>query len=287
MLGKLGIDTVNPVTKRFNYGVENLAVKQRIIDGNGTRGTLSSDTGRVRGGPKPTDGNITFEPNAYEMAEILHWAFGGTPTGTGTVTYPLSDTAQTRYVTADRVQKVFTYDGVAIDQITFRGGQGATLMVDAMCVAKTETVANAGTFPSININDTTTPWIFEDLTLSVNSVTVLTKSFELQVQNFVDRQRFFNSLTLTDTLKHDRMVNFSCLLPFGDYSALYGASGGVGVGVTATFTNGSNILTFTMGKVHFPMLSPTTPERQEIMLPIRGQAFGNGSTKELVTTIAS
>jgi hypothetical protein len=284
MLGKLGIDTSNPVTKRFDFGTEGLKKKEKLVDGNGTRGTLSSDISRIRPGQKPIDGPISFEPNVAEMALLLPWIFGGTPTGSGTVTYPLADTIATRFVTIDRILKVFTYTSVGVDSATFRAAQGSTLSLDLNLVATTDTVGNAGTFPDIDIDTASGPWIFEELVLSVNSTTVKAKSFELTVANRIDRQRFYNSLTLTSVIAHDREINFRTSLPYGDHSALYDAGSG-GVEVEAVFTNGTNILTFAMGKVAYPAESPNIPGRMEIMLPIAGQAFADGDTKELITTI--
>lgn len=286
MLSQMGIDSANPVTKRFDFQSENLTMKEKLVDGNGLRGTLSSDISRVRPSTQVIDGPISFEPNVWEMDELLEWILGGTPSGSGTVTYPVADTALTRYVTIDRKAKVFTYAGVGVDQATFRGSQGSTLSLDLMCVAKTETVANEGTFPSLSINTASGPWIFEELTLVINSVTVQAKMFEMTINNRIDRQRFFNSLTLTDVVKHDREVMFSTSVPYYDYLALYAAGEG-GVTVTATFTNGSNVLAFSLVAVAFPRIGPNVPGRQEIMLPIRGQAFASGATKEIVTTIAS
>lgn len=288
MIGQCGIDSANPTTVRFDYVDEELVMREELINGNGLRGTRSHDISRVRSGPQRIRGPIRFQPNAIETSTLLDWAMGGTRSGTGASATPwlftLADTLATRYVQFDRVAKVFTYAGVGVQEAVFRFEQHQPLAFDYTCIAQTETVGNAGTFPATSINTASGPWILADLVLSVNSVTCTPKSGSITIKNFIDEDRFFNSNTLSAVNAQDREIIFATSVPYGDMTALY-AAGASGVSVVATFTNGLNILAMTMSKVAFPRESPGTRGRTEIMLNINGRAYADGATKELAISL--
>jgi hypothetical protein len=281
--GQLGIDTANPITVRYDFQRENLVCDENFIDTNGLRGTRSRDISRVRQGNRKVHGQIVFQPTTLELSTLLPWILGGTPTGSGTVTYPLADALTSRYVNVDRVEKRFTYSGVVVNKATFRGSEGNPLELTLDLVGVDETVASTA-FPSISLDTTTPPLIFTDLVLSVNSTTAQCKEFTLEIDNAVDADRFFNSQTLTSGYARDRHVNIDHPLPYGDQSALYNP-GVAGVAVTATFTDGSSVLEFSLAAVDYPRHSPYAGGRNEIMMPMRGTAYKSSGTLELVTTL--
>lgn len=284
-LGKGGIGSASPVTSRFDYRNESLKMREELIDANGVRGTRSRSTERTRPGLRRVAGSISLQPNSLEMAYFLEWVMGGTPSGSPAVTYPLADTLPSRFVTFDRVAKVFTYAGCKVDVATFRASQGEPLNLDLQIVGTTETVGNAGTFPALSLDTTTQPFIFSDLALTIGASSSITaKDFELSINNMIDKDRFFTSLDLVSAEALDRAISLKCTLPYGDYTALYNA-GGTGVAASATFTNGGSVLTMTMPAVRYMRESPETPGRVEIMLPITGTVLKSGSTAELSITL--
>lgn len=283
MLTKLGIDSANPVTKRFDFVRESLACREEFIDGNGLRGTLSHSIERVRQGRRRITGQLIMQPNAVEMALLLPWILGTAGAGSPTVTYALSDSTLTRYVAIDRnAGNLFTYDTVAVNRAVFRSAEGQPLEVELDLIGKDETVS--GSFPAISIDTANGPFVFSDLVLTVNSATATPKSFELTIDNHIDPERFFNSLTLASAVKHDRTITFSTSLPWADFTALYNTGVG-GVAASAVFTNSSAVLTMTIVKVALPRESPTIPGRSEVMLPLTGICYKSGSTEPLVTTL--
>lgn len=283
----MGIDTVNPITVAFDFQSEQLVCEEEFLDTNGVRGTRSRAVERNRQGNRRIHGPIELQPTTVELSNLLAWCLGGTPSGSPTVTYPLGDTLSTRYVTVDRVAKVFTYNGVAVDNLTITGSQGQPMKFHLDCVGQDETVANAGTFPAGLVLDITTqPFIFTDLVLSVAGTSYNAKEVSIGISNVIDKERFFNSQTLVSAIAHDRHITVSTSLPYGDAVAVYGASTiAGGVAVVATFTNGTSVLTLTFVKVAFPRHSPHVPGRVEIMLPLTGKALKSGTTLELVTTL--
>ena len=281
---QLEISASNPVDTRFDFISESLGVDENFIDTNGLRGTRDRSIERVRQGIRHIGGQIRLQPTAVELAALLPWILGANASGT---TYAIADTLQSRYVTVDRVSKVMTYNGCVIDRCTIRGSQGEPLDITLDVCGLDETVGNSGTFPSLSLDTTTGPFVFTDGVFSINSTTVNARSFELVVNNHIDRERFFNSLTAVSLIPMDRHVMLNTQLPYGDASALY-ATGAGGVACTLTFTNGGTSLALTMPKVAFPRKSPTYQAgRAEVMLPLAGNAYKSGSTASLTATLDS
>lgn len=280
----IGIDTANPVTKRFDFQSENLILSEDFKDTNGLRGTRSRAGERIVAGIRHVAGQITLQPNSLELANLLQWIMGGTPTGTPAVTYPLADALQTRFVTVDRVAKVFTYNGCVVDKCHIKGSQGEPLVITLDVCGLDETIAAAGSFPVIALDTTTQPFMFFELAITIGGVTYQAKDVDITIDNAIDKDRFFNSLTATALIAMDRHITVSFSLPYGDATTVYGL-GAAGTAVVATFTNGGAVLTLTMGRVAFPRHSPSVAGRQEVMLPFSGTAYKNGSTLELVTLL--
>lgn len=287
VLTQLGIDTtvtVAAITKRFDFMRESLARRGSLLNGNGLRGTREMDISRVRDSLYRVGGTISLEPNAVELALLMPWILGGTPSGT---TYGLGEALTDRYVVIDRVAKVFSYAGCKVDRATFRASQGEPLTLDLDIVGQTQSKANAGTFPAINIDTAGGgPFIFTDLSLSLAGTTYNAKDFELVIDNMLDKDRFFNSPTLTSVATTGRRIALRNTLPYGDAEALLGA-GAAGVAAVATFTNGTVSVAFTLPAVAYPHDDPTTPGRSEIMLAIEGDAYHTGSTDSLTVTLDS
>jgi hypothetical protein len=212
----LGIDTANPTTVRFDFISSTLGVDEAtFIDANGLRGTRSRDLSRVRQSPRLIDGDIVMQPNSVELSNLLRWILGGTPTGSGTVTYPLADTVPSRFVQIDKAIKVMTYNSVYVDTARFRGSQGEPMTLTLSCVGVDETIGNAGTFPATTIDVANGPWILADLALSVGGTTYFAHDVELVISNVLDRNRFYNSNTLTAVTAMDRHVTVNFSLPAG------------------------------------------------------------------------
>lgn len=296
--GKLGIGTATPVTNRFNFASEDLVLHEEFVDVNKLRGVRSHSSVPVRQGIRRVTGSLHLQPTAVELANLLQWVMGGTPTGTGTITYPLADVIYPTtgmYVVIDRGAGVFTYSGCSVNRATFHCSQGEPLNADLELVGIDETVAAAGTFPVLNLDLTTQPFVFMDMVLSVNGSTSFCRNFELVVDNDLEKERFFNSETVTAIYAKDRHVTITHSLPYGDNPLDYGL-GVAGVSVTLTFTNGTAVLEFNMQNVKYPRRSPHVDGREEVMLPLQGTAYRVGVPTavgvadpglELITTLAS
>ncbi len=287
-LSQLAIGTADPPDKRLDFQNSTLGITQEMIDFSGMRGTRSRGVERVRESVKQLTGSLTLYPTAVELASILQWIFWGTPSGVGTVTYPLGDTPQSRYVCLDRVIKVYTSHGVGVSKARFESGPRKCLAVTLDLVGLIDAETAAGTFPAgLTLDSTTKPFMFHDSTIQIAGNTYQSDSFVLEIDNKLNLDRFLNSLTLTEITSTDRLITYSFSLPFGDAYAAYN-TGPAGVAVTTTFTYGSQVLTLTSPKVVFKREDPPiTGRNDEIMLPLNGEAKKDGATLELSTTLAT
>jgi hypothetical protein len=286
--GKLGIGSANPVDKRLRYKDEDFVAKLGLMDGNAINGVLDKNIELVRDNEIRVDGPVNLMPNAVELSYLLEWILGGTPSGSGTVTYPLTqtNTLPEKYLTIDRVIKVFTYQGVKVSRATFRATQNGPLELSLDLVGKSLASEDAaGAFPAISLNIANAPFIFRDLVMTVAGTTVKAKEWNLVIDNMLETDRFFNSQTLQSIDQPDRKITFSTSLPYGDYHALKAGFVAAGTAVVATFTNGAAVLSFSLVKVAIPYADPGTPGKSEIMLQAAGEAHSSSTTAALVTTL--
>jgi hypothetical protein len=284
-LSQLGIGTSSTVSTRLDFESETLALQETLYDFNGLRGTRAHDVSRIRPNTRSVSGTVSLQPTSVELSQILAWCFGGTSSGTGTITYPLADTLFSQYVSVDRGAAVHTYSGVYVNRATFSATQGGPLKVSLDLLGIDETVNAAGSFPSLTLDTTTKPFLFFDLALTIGaSQQYFADDFELTIDNALDTNRFFNSPTLTAVYTQDRKVTFRSRLPYGAASALYGA-GSSGVAMNATFTYGTQVLTFTAGTMVFARSAVPVSGRGEIMLPIEADLMKSGNNLELTTTL--
>lgn len=285
--GKLAIGAANPTDIRLRYKDEDLVETLELVDGNAINGVLDRNIELMRDGAKRVRGPINMIPNAYEFQQLLVWILGGTPSGSGTVTYPLTQTNNLpeKFVSIDRVAKVFTYTGVKVNRAVFRATQNGPLELSLDLIAKSGAEADAGTFPSLTLNIANGPFLFRDLAMSVAGTTVKAKEFTLTVDNMLNADRFFNQQTLESIDQEDRRITFETSLPYGDYHALRSGFTSAGTAVVATFTNGGAAMSFSLVKVAIPYTDPGTPGKTELMLPVSGDACSSGTTAAMVTTL--
>lgn len=281
-LGTIGGNST--ATSRYDIRETDLGLQENFIDANGLRGTTARVVERNLAGNRPCSGSVSMQPTAVELSNMLQWIMGGSTSGSPTVTYPFADTRPQRSVVIDRVTNVYSYNTAAVSSWSVSGMEDQALNWKLNLIALDEYVAAAGSFPSLTLDTTTFPFKFTDCVVNCAGTVYTPKNFTLNVDYKIDTGRFFNSQTLTGIFSQDRVVTFQASFPDAEAHALYGVGrGGFSVLITATALNA--VLTFSMAAVAVPRNTPPVPERREIMLPIRGQAFQSGSTLELVTTL--
>jgi hypothetical protein len=286
-LAKLGFGAANanPVTQAMNFQDFDPGVRRQLRDTNGTRGTFDKDGNRIVEARRVVTPRFRSEPTRAELQYLLRWGLYGTPTGSGTVTYPLAnDPWENALHFAPNLGEQWYLPRVAVDTFTLSGTQGEPLTVDCDCVGTTydDTVVS---FPVLTLDQTTRPFSLAQLAIQVGGVTRYGPEFSLTVRHNINRDRFFNSLTLTDLIQMNRQMVLAFSTPSGENPGFW-ASGVSGVTVLATFTNAAgDILSISAADVRFEPVSPTFPQGGEGMVRMEGELYRVASGSPITVTV--
>lgn len=274
---QFGAGSADPVTEKYELVSGDIRATDEHVRSNGITGTRSHFAARTRAGLKRVSGDFTLHPNVDELITWMPRVMGASSV--------LAETIDAWVASIDKVTKVMVYSGMMVSKATFSGQAGGPLTMALQVEGTDVTVNSAGTFPSLTIS-TVPHFMFHDCVISVGGTTYRFKSWQLEIDNVPDAERFLNSRTRISIPLKDRIVNVTLDAPYGDNSALY-ALGTTGARVICTFTNGSDIAVFDNVLVQFPLDEPALNGKEEIMLPLRGQAGKSGSTAELVVTLTT
>ncbi len=281
-LSKVGFDVTNPVTKAYEYlGQMAIGKHNTVLATGGIRGTRSHPVERTRAGSYTVGGNLNFNPGPADLDDLLPLITGGAKDGSNN--FPLAETLGEFFVTVDKIADVATYAGCKVNKATFKATQGGLLEMDLDIQGKTETLGVVSGFSAL-VPSLTSPYVFHDCVLTINSVAYQFRHFEFGLDNHLKLDRFMNTISRTDLPALDRTVDVSLDLPFtSDTIGLYDQNDASGA-VVATFTNGANSFTITLPAVQFPTQPPNLPGREEVTLPLKGTARKTGTTLEVTLT---
>lgn len=234
--GRLGIDTADPVTKMIEFNTESIKVVETIEDQSGTRGTLSMPDARTRITRSYIDGSFETNPTPTELDNLIQLATGATKVDNTTAmvpTFPIPSF----YATIDRETKVFKYTGNKIETLSLSANSGGPLKANVTFKGISESIGNAGTFPSIAPSETA-PYILSDLVMQIGGTSYAVNAFKLDFMHELEMY-FANSVTPTRINQTKLTAVWALELPYGDAAAIYGASNSSAVVCIATFTNGN------------------------------------------------
>lgn len=284
-IAQFGIGDTSTVDMKLELVGGDIGLVEEFAESNGITGTRSHPYERVRANLRRVSGSVTLHPNSAQLDVLLPWILGGTES---TNVFPVAEALSAKYVSVDRVTKVFTYSGVVVSRAVFRASQGTQLEVVLDLEGIDETVGNAGTFPSLTISTAAGPYLFSDCTgaISVGGSAYGFRSWELTVDNMVDGEQFYNNLVRQRIPAKDRVVSLRLEGPYGDLSGLYN-TGVTGAAINTTFTNGSTSILFACVKAQFPRLSPQLNGKEEIMTVFDAICRTSSTTKEIIVTNAS
>jgi hypothetical protein len=279
--------TSNP--QRFNFIDFDPGVEIEFKDMNGNVGALDLLDSHVRENRITNISTLRLQPTPLELAYILQWALGGTPTGSGTLTYPLANTVPAYFIWYLPNQGTqWQLQNSAIDVMTIRGSSGEPLDVELKIVSQTYSNPSTG-FPAETIDQTSPPFLFSDSAsgITFNSVSsTLLQDFSLTVDNGIDKTRFLNSLTLTVLQKIIRTITWGINFPAGNYDSGWNAALAAGTELIAVFTQptGTAVLSLTSPAVRLKPKSPAIPLQREVFLRLEGRAFVDSGGDSVLTT---
>lgn len=279
---QLGISASNPVDVRYEFSRATLAGSRTIVTSSGISGTRSVLSGRGRVVSERCSGQLAMQPTVTEIDALLPWLTGGTTSGGVT---DVADALAARYITIDKVQKVYTYAGCYAAQWRLEGSEGQPLNWTIDVEAKTETVANAGTFPSLSL-DTGNFFVYKDCTLTLAGTAYAVRSFAITLNNMLDADRFLNSLTRGDITPQSRMVTLEIEVPFGTAQGLVDSAtiGSTGIAGSLAFTDGTTTYTIAFGNLKCGTTGAQIEGRTELFVPLQFQAFRTSAASEFKVT---
>lgn len=267
-MSQLGISTANPVDAAYEFVSESVKARQSVLDASGQRGSRRRRISRTVGGNIEVGGDLVFQPGPLDLRALLPWC-GLTESGSGPYTYVTADTLSTRYVTIDRIAKVFTYDGCVVSRMTIAASAGELVNMTLSIAGKSETIGNAGTFPSLAANSEQ-PFMFGDATLTLSGGAFVFRSFSLTIDNAVQVEHN-NSRTATRLTPQDRTITLELSSPYtsSEQAAHVMRDADNSTTATLTLTNGGQSLAIAMTALARDLDSPVVSGKSEIMLPHR------------------
>lgn len=279
---QLGISASNPVDARFEFLRATLAGARTIVTSEGVSGNRSVLSGRGRVVSERCSGQLVMQPTVVEIDALLPWLLGGSTSGGVT---DVADALAARYITLDKVQKVYTYAGCYAAQWRLEGAEGQPLNWTIDVEGKTETVANAGTFPSLSL-DTGNFFVYKDCTLTLAGTGYAVRNFAITLNNVLDADRFLNSLTRGDITPQSRLVTLEVTLPFGDAQGLIDSAtiGSTGIAGSLAFSDGTTTYTIAFANLKAGTQGAQIEGRTELYVPISFQAFRTSSASEFKVT---
>jgi hypothetical protein len=264
------------------------------VHAQGMAGTRSRYATRTRAGIRRVTGSLSMQPNAIEWANLLPRILGASAAGTS---FLLAEQLPSFTLVADKDNgtdgKVLTYNGCKVSKAVLTAEQGRPLQLDMSIEGWDESVGAAGTFPSLTLNTATGPFLLSDTNagITVAASTYPFRRVVITIDNMLDGERFMNSNIRSALRAKDRVVTVELDGPYGNNSAAYptAATLAAGVAVVVTFANTVHAVSMaiTLSKVHFPRKSPPMSGREEVMLPLIGEARAGTANDELSIVVDS
>lgn len=280
-----GTTIFNSSSIRLEYLSHDIKETIELEQDEGLRGTRTRASERIALGNVKIAGSVTFEPTPVEFQALLPFILG---TAGSSGTYAEADTLPDLYMMIDQVVEVNTYL-LRVNKASFSGQPGKKIKLKLDVVGKTMTQSAAGSFPaSVPPSDLTArPYMFWD---SGSGITIAGTSysfdkFELDIDNKIE-PTYMHGQYATDLEPTDRQITLSIQTKYTSTEAVLFTAirAGTAQSGSIAFTNGTNSLGFTFGKLIGFSESVTVPGRQHLRLPLKYQAYGISTTKELVVT---
>lgn len=272
--GKLGISASNPVDARFEFISCSLAKTSELFLSEGIRGVRYRDFRRAKISRHRIGGQIVMEPSITEIDRLLPWVTGGA-TSMG-VTTPGTTLAE-RYITVDKIQKVYTYEGCVPTRVEIAASETAQAMRWTIDVeGESEATGNAGTFPAIAVDTDESFFMFHECSFAMGAITVTPRSFRLVIDNAVDTERWLNSLTRNELTSTDSRVSLELVVPFNSvHLPLYDTEANEETQATLNISDGVVDYEFAFTALKQGTAPVENPGRGEMLLNLNYQVLGD------------
>lgn len=272
----LGIHTADPVTRQFEALSCGIGKQGALVESVGMRGSRSHIAESVNDGPYTVGGPIVIEPRPDDLTLLLPWIMGSTFSGTTIIT---GDTLTDRFVTVDKIVKVYTYAGCRVNTAKFSSSAGQNLRLELDVQGTTETEANAGTFPAISGTlSALQPYIHHQGVITLDSTVRPIDNLSLTINNNLILDRFLGSQTRTELPSGDLVVTLEMDNPFtADDLGLYDLAV-AGITGSVVYTNGTVSCSFSFANLKAPAQVIAAARQGEIIHRIPFMCFRTAAT---------
>lgn len=284
---RLGIKKTATASDDATLEVEFLSCDLRAVGQHvqspGIRGTRSYNSESVAEGVVNVSGNLAIEPRHDNLVLLCELILGGTA-ASGVV--GLANVLPTFNVNFAKVIDAYRYSGCKISQAVWRSTVNQPLNLTLSVEGLSETPGVA--FPAIgNTLSTKRLFMHHDLTFTLGGIAYQVEEFAITVNNAID-PRHRNSKNRVSLPETDRIVNVMATLPHtADEAALQSFALG-GASATASWSDGTNSLTFDFSRLQSPYESAGVQGRtSEITRQFNFTARRAGTTDEIKATVVS
>jgi hypothetical protein len=280
----LALGATLPVDEPYGFVAENVRAIPSLLDLSGLRGKRAQLARHLVRGPYRVSGTIELRPGFDEVIGLVPRILGGecqidSPPGfTGC---HIGETIPDFHLMIDRGAKVYTYSGCKLVRADFVGRPGRPLTLTLHVEGLTESVAAAGTFPSLSYNPGP-PLVFAGAELVLHDFAREMQSATVSLENIAILDRFVNSLTRVDLPIVDRRVRLFCALDYSSANHDLYAIGPVPASASVRFLAGGRELTFKFHNLKCQAPSPHGMGPGELLLELQGQASVDHDDEELV-----
>jgi hypothetical protein len=276
---------VNSESYEFLY--ESVQKRQRIVGGQGIRGTREESQESTRLGAYTVGGRIAMNVNPLMLDLWLPRILG---TAENADSFALAESLPSFGLLFNRVTQTFQYTDCVVSRAMFRAkagpsdGEEEKVELVLEVVGKTETTGTSAPAVSIATTATSTQdYLISDGVFTFASSAREVKEFVILIDNHI-QPRWVNSLTATALCPRGRTIAVQARLPYDSgTSNLYGQAR-AGAAGTIVFTNSTVSTTFTFGTLQSPDESPIVRGKTEIDLILNLIARKTGSTASLAVS---
>ena len=206
-------------------------------------------------------GSVTFAPRAADMRWALPNILGSTFTGN-----TINASAMCPFFRVGHLDSVanivYTYINCATSKATFSSSdsQGGVLQLAWDIETCTSTQSAANLWPSLSLA-TQPPFVHAQSVLTINGNTRRIKDISLVIDNQLQTDNYFNSLTRNDFPSDGQLITLTHTSPFDDANDLAFTNLTGGVSASLVYTNGAFSITFTLPNLRFIAPEPEVGAR--------------------------
>ena len=276
---RLGVAASTPATLFMEYITNGIKKRTTHAHNDGIRGTRARTIDRSRVTSSVVNGPLKMQPSISELDWWVSRIMGGVTGGGVTL---LAETLPTFYAIWDSGDNVHEWPVCKVDKATLSGASGQPL--DLTCdIEGTIENLNAASFPAIT-PATDSMFVASDVTLTLGGTAFEVETWQLMIDNVLDKTRFMNSLTRTELPETDRIVSLNCVIPYNTAGVALYSDAVAGIEGSLAFTGNGSTYTWLFGQLLAPKEGPDGPARSELKLNLNFRAFHDGTLPEVKVT---